>query len=58
MRYIIYVNYRHITIRVRAIVFNATFNIILAISWRSVILMTETGVAGENHPLATSHLIT
>jgi hypothetical protein len=30
-------------------VFNATFNNILAISWRSVLLVEETGVPGENH---------
>ena len=30
-------------------VFNATFNNILAISWRSILLMEETGVLGENH---------
>jgi len=35
-------------------VFNATFNTILAISWRSVLLMEEPGVAGENHrPVAS-----
>ena len=30
-------------------VFNATFNNISAISWRSVLLREETGVPGENH---------
>jgi len=30
-------------------VFNATFNIISAISWWSVLLVEETGVLGENH---------
>jgi hypothetical protein len=35
--------------RVRVIIFNATFNNISAISWRSVLLVEETGVAGENH---------
>ena len=30
-------------------VFNATFNNISAISWRSVLLFEETGVPGENH---------
>jgi hypothetical protein len=29
--------------------FNATFNNILAISWRSVSLVEETGILGENH---------
>ena len=30
-------------------VFNATFNNIPVISWRSVLLVKETGVLGENH---------
>ena len=30
-------------------VFNATFNNISVISWRSVLLLEETGVPGENH---------
>jgi hypothetical protein len=30
------------------IVFNATFNNISVISWRSVLLVEETGVSGEN----------
>jgi hypothetical protein len=29
--------------------FNTTFNNISAISWRSVLLVEESGVAGENH---------
>jgi hypothetical protein len=29
-------------------VFNATFNTISTISWRSVLLVEETGVHGEN----------
>jgi len=36
-------------------VFNATFNNISAISWRSVLLVEETGVPGENHWPAASH---
>jgi hypothetical protein len=36
-------------------VFNATFNNILDISWRSVLLVEETGVPGENHRPAASH---
>jgi hypothetical protein len=36
-------------IRVRVMVFDATFNNISAISWRPVLLVEETGVAGENH---------
>jgi hypothetical protein len=30
-------------------VFNAIFNIISVISWRSVLLVEETGGPGENH---------
>jgi hypothetical protein len=36
-------------------VFNATFNNILVISWRSVLLVEETGGPGENHRPVTSH---
>jgi hypothetical protein len=39
-------------------VFNATFNNISVIWWRSVLLVDETGVPGENHRLAVSHLQT
>jgi hypothetical protein len=36
-------------------VFNATFNNISAISWRSVLLVDETGVPGENNrPVASN----
>jgi hypothetical protein len=33
------------------VVFNVTFNIISVISWRSVLLVEETGVSGERHNL-------
>jgi hypothetical protein len=36
-------------------VFNAIFNNISVISWRSVLLVEETGVPGENHWPAASH---
>jgi len=36
-------------------VFNATSNSISAISWRSLLLVEETGVPGENHRTVTSH---
>jgi hypothetical protein len=36
-------------------VFNATFNNISVISSRSVLLLGETGVPGENHRPAASH---
>jgi len=36
-------------------VFNATFNNISTVLWRSVLLVEETGVPGENHRPAASH---
>ena len=36
-------------------VFNATFNNISVISWRSVLLVEEIGVAEENHRPVASH---
>jgi len=36
-------------------VFNATFNNISVISWRSVLLVGETGEPRENHPPVASH---
>ena len=42
---------------VRVMVFNGIFNNISAISWRSVLLLEETGVPGENHRPATSHIM-
>jgi hypothetical protein len=36
-------------------VFNATFNNISVISWRSVLLVKEVGVTGENHQTVPSH---
>ena len=36
-------------------VLNATFNSILAIQWRLVLLVEETGVPGENHRHVASH---
>ena len=44
-----------IGLRVRVMVFNATFNNISVISWQSVLLVEETGVPGENHRPVTSH---
>ena len=35
----------------RCMVFNATFNNISVISWRSVFMVEETGVPVENHRL-------
>ena len=36
-------------------VFNATFNNNSDISWRSILLVEETGVPGQNHRPAASH---
>jgi hypothetical protein len=36
-------------------VFNATFNNVSVISWRSVLLVEETGGPGENHRSVASH---
>ena len=36
-------------------VFNATFNDTSAISWRSLLLVEETGIPGENHRPVASH---
>jgi hypothetical protein len=35
--------------------FKATFSTILVISWRSVLLMAETGEYGENHRTVVRH---
>ena len=40
---------------VRFVVLNATFNNISVILWRSVLLVEETGVPGENHRPVASH---
>ena len=40
---------------VRVMMFNATFNNISDISWRSVLLVEEIGVPGENHRPAASY---
>jgi hypothetical protein len=41
-------------VKIRVMVFNATFNNISAISWWSVLMVEETGVLEENHRPATS----
>ena len=41
---------------VGVMVFNATFNNISVISWRSVLLVEETEVPGENHGTATNFI--
>jgi hypothetical protein len=40
---------------VRLMAFNSTFNNISVVSWRSVYLVEETRVPGENHWPVTSH---
>ena len=45
-----YINY--LTVSVKVMVFNATFNNISVLSWQSVLLVVETG---ENHRPAASH---
>ena len=40
---------------VMVMVFNPTFNNITAISWRSALLVEETGVSGKDHRSPASH---
>ena len=40
------------------LVLNATYNNISVISWRSVLLVEETGVPGENHQPGARHRYT
>ena len=47
-----------LTVRLRFMVFNATFNNISVISWWSVLLVEELGVPGENHRPFASHWLT
>ena len=57
LNYIITVFYMitiHHWVKVKVLVLNATFNNISVISWRSVVLVEETGLPGENHRLAAS----
>ena len=44
-----------VIVRVRVMVFNATFHNISVMSWRSVLLVEETVVPGENHRPVASH---
>jgi hypothetical protein len=43
-------------VRVRIVVFNATFNNISVISWRSVLLKEESGVPRVDRPQVTDKL--
>ena len=47
--------YDRLKFRVMVMVFNATFNNTSAISWRSVLMVEENGVPGENHWPVASH---
>jgi hypothetical protein len=42
-------------VRVRVMVFNGTFNTISVISWRSVLLVEEIELPGENHRPIETH---
>jgi hypothetical protein len=51
-------NYSFVCLFVCFMMFNATFNNILAISWWSILLVEETGAPGENHQPVASHIQT
>jgi len=53
--FILFKSNSKIRVRVWFMVFNVTFNNISFISWRSVLLVEETGVPGENHRPVASH---
>jgi len=42
-------------VRIRILVFNATFSNISAISWRPVLVVEESRAPGENHRLWASN---
>jgi hypothetical protein len=44
------IHVQHMLLNGRIMVFNATFNNISVISWRSVLLVEETGVHGSRNP--------
>ena len=47
--------YKDLDARIRVMVLKATFNNMSVISWRSVLLVGETGVSGENYISVASH---
>ena len=53
LRHLIHPEYTWV--RFRLMVLNATFNNILVKSWRSVLLVEESGVPAENHRPVESH---
>jgi hypothetical protein len=56
MQFVIAINLSTTGDRVRAMVFNTTVNNVSVISWRSVLLVEETEVPGENLPQVTDKL--
>jgi hypothetical protein len=50
-----YIGFDILNARVEVMVFNATFNNISVMSWRSVLLVEESRVPGENQRCALSH---
>jgi len=50
-----YIDVLIVGLRVMDMLLNATFNTVSVTSWRSVLLVEETGVSGENHQPAASH---
>jgi hypothetical protein len=50
-----YVNHKYQPYKVAVVAVNATFNNISVISWRSVLLVEETGGPGENHRPIAGH---
>ena len=53
--YIPFLQFYTTCIWIRVMVFNTIFNNISVILWRSVLLVEEIGVPGENHRPVTSH---
>jgi len=50
-----YTAWTNLPLGVMVMVFNATFNNISVVSWRSVLFVEQTGVPRENHRPAASH---
>ena len=50
-----YIEEQYDEARVMVMVLNATSNNVSIISWRSVLLVEETEIPGENHRPAASH---
>jgi len=47
--------YKDLDARIRVMVLKTTFNNMSVISWRSVLLVGETGVSGKNYIPVASH---